>query len=274
MTTPPLHRARVLPGPLAGVHGLHLHSARGFGRHWHDSFGFGVMDEGAHRTASGRGPVLAQAGQIVTVNPGEVHDGVPLGGQPRRWRMVHLAPDTVAALVGDGDHEFTRPVIDDPLLQRAVARLFGQWPAVSEGGPAEESGSWEEALTEVCGLLLVRHGLRRVTEGEDARLAWVRECLLDRLDQPPTLDELARLAGLTRFQLVRRFARAHGLPPFAWLQQHRLSRARALMDQGLPLSEVALACGYTDQSHLNRHFMRSFGFTPGAWKRAGQRSPQ
>src|SRR5690606_36648693 len=74
-----IHHVKVRPGPVAGVHAVLTHSARGFGRHWHDSFGFGVMDEGAHRTASGRGPVLATAGRLIATNPGEVHDGVPVG---------------------------------------------------------------------------------------------------------------------------------------------------------------------------------------------------
>jgi len=54
----------------------------------------------------------------------------------------------------------------------------------------------------------------------------------------------------------------------AWLLQQRLGRARALIAAGTPLSEAALACGFADQSHLNRHFVRCFGFTPGAWRRA------
>ena len=57
---------------MAGVHAVLTHSARGFGRHWHDSFGFGVMDEGAHRSASGRGPVLATAGKLIATNPGDL----------------------------------------------------------------------------------------------------------------------------------------------------------------------------------------------------------
>lgn len=271
---PPAHHAQVLAAPLAGVHGVWLHSARGFGRHWHDSHGFGVMEQGAHRSASGRGPVLAAAGQVITVNPGEVHDGLPVDGQARRWRMVHLGPAQLAALVGDANLEFTRPVLDDPPLRAAIARLFHQWDALRTDAGGAAASAWEEALTEAAGLLLQRHGHRPLADDQGAPLARVRECLHDRLDDPPTLAELAALAGLSRFQLVRRFARVHGLPPFAWLQQHRLRRARDLIANGLPISEAALACGYADQSHLHRHFVRSLGFTPGAWQRAGGRPLQ
>lgn len=250
---------------MAGVHAVLTHSARGFGRHWHDSFGFGVMDEGAHRTLSGRGPVLATAGKLIATNPGEVHDGVPVGEQARRWRMVHVSPETMAAMADlRSGHEITQPVFDDALLHDAIQHLFRCWHA--ERGDS----IWEEALTSACGLLAQRHGNRKPDEpGLDHRgLARARECLLDHLERPPGLAELAGMAGLSRFQLVRQFARAHGLPPFAWLQQQRLSRASALIAAGAGLSEAALACGFADQSHLHRQFVRSFGFTPGAWRRA------
>ncbi len=269
-----VHHAALWRAPLPGVHAVLMRSDRGFGRHWHDSHGFGVMEQGAHRSASGRGPVLASAGQIVTVNPGEVHDGQPLDGQARHWRMVYLAPAQMAALVGRENLEFTRPVLDDPPLRHAIEHLFHVWAALPANGGVAAASAWEEALAQAAGLLLQRHGHRRLADDTGAPLARVCECLLDRLDDPPTLGELAALAGLSRFQLVRQFARAHGLPPFAWLQQHRLRRARGLIASGLPLSEAAQACGYADQSHLHRHFVRSLGFTPGAWQRASGRPLQ
>lgn len=253
---------------MTGVHAVLTHSARGFGRHWHDSFGFGVMDEGAHWSASGRGTVLATAGKLIATNPGEVHDGLPVGEQARRWRMVHVSPEAMAALADlRPGHEITQPVFDDPLLHEAIRRLFLCWDG---SAPAADHALWDEALTSACGLLAQRHGNRQAGgSGLDTRgLALARERLLDSLEHPPGLDELAQLAGLSRFQLVRQFARVHGLPPFAWLQQQRLGRAHALIAGGMPLSEAALACGFADQSHLNRHFVRCFGFTPGAWRRA------
>lgn len=247
---------------MEGVHAVLMHSARGFGRHWHGSYGFGVMDEGGHVSASGRGQVHAVAGDVITVNPGEVHDGFPLSSQPRRWRMIHVSHGAMAAMLDVDGHEFTRPVLDDPRLRAAIDHVFRRWDDPS--GPA----LWEEALANACGLLVRQHGNRRLGDGPPTRLDRVRECLLDQMDAPPSLADLAGLAGLSRFQLVRQFARGHGLPPFAWLRQHRLRRAQALIAQGMPLGEAAAACGFADQSHLHRLFSRCFGFTPGAWRDA------
>lgn len=258
---------------MPGVHAVLMHSDRGFGRHWHDSFGFGVMDEGGHRSASGRGPVVVAPGNLITVNPGEVHDGVPLQRAARRWRMVHLAPEAMAALVDAPAPEFSQPAFDDPALRAAVGQLFQCWEGWRAHGSALSRGGWEEALTQVSAAMLQRHGTQRSANSTPAALKHVRECLLDRLDAPPGLAELAALAGLSRFQLVRAFGRAHGLPPFAWLQQQRLRRAQALIANGQPLADAAAACGYADQSHLHRHFLRSFGYTPGLWQRAAKAAP-
>lgn len=85
MPAAPIHTCTLHPGPVAGVHAVQMLSARAFGKQWYDSFGFGLMDEGGQVSASGRGQVLALAGQIITTNPGEIHDGVPLQQHARRW---------------------------------------------------------------------------------------------------------------------------------------------------------------------------------------------
>src|SRR5205085_11444951 len=99
-----------------------------------------------------------------------------------------------------------------------------------------------------------------------------RDCLADRAAEPPSLAELARLTGSSRFQLVRRFARTFGMTPYAWLQQQRIERARALIRAGLRLADAAAASGFADQSHMTRSFTRHLGFTPSAWQQVTGRA--
>jgi AraC-like DNA-binding protein len=76
------------------------------------------------------------------------------------------------------------------------------------------------------------------------------------------------MTGLSKYQVLRRFQKAYGVPPHAWLQQRRAERARSLIRHGARLAAAAAACGFADQSHLTRVFVRQFGFTPGAWRKA------
>jgi AraC-like DNA-binding protein len=84
---------------------------------------------------------------------------------------------------------------------------------------------------------------------------------------PPTLERLAGDLGTSPFALLRAFRDAYGMPPHTWLTDARVRRARLLLDAGTPPAEAAVAVGFTDQPHLNRHFARIVGVPPGAYQR-------
>lgn len=266
----PLHRCEVLPAPWPGVYATRIRSGLHYGRHSHGTFGFGIVDEGGHRSGSARGTVDAFAGDVVTTNPGEVHDGRPLGGSSRTWCTVYVEPQVLAGLAQRprGDLEITRPVIGDERLRAAIRELLAALAGWQAG--RTEALRCEEAFVQACGLLLARHTTDCAPAGTGLALASVRQRLEDDLVHPPSLAELAELAGASRFQLLRRFSAAYGCTPHAWLVQQRSERARGLIAGGMALAEAAAAAGFADQSHMNRAFMRQFGFTPGAWRRALQ----
>lgn len=294
MKQPSIHRCQVFASPWQGVYCTHAESSRHYGRHWHAVYGLGLLDDGAQSSASGRGPVDAYAGDLITTNPGEVHDGQPLGSASRRWRMVYLEPaalqalaDSEACAAGAGaDIALTRPVIQDPALARAlhtfVTRVF-HWNALQEQPPQATSPAdavdrlaCEESLALTAALLLQRHATTAAPPTPAAAAATevlqqVRDWLADAPLAPPSLAQMAALAGLSRYQLLRRFAQAYGMPPHAWLLQQRAERSRHLIRRGASLADAAAASGFADQSHMTRMFARQFGFTPGAWQKAHHR---
>lgn len=272
------HVARVLCGPLRGIHSTHILSGQHFGRHWHDAYGFGVLEEGAQRSGSGRGQVEAFAGQVITSNPGEVHDGSPLGGPTRRWRILSVDAEVFSSLIeqGGASAQITRPVIDDPVLFRVLQRLFRRierWSARPMDG-ATETLACEESLVEASVLLVARHGTARLrtdtphndSPGSDLRR--LRDRLADAPLDTPSLAELAAMTGLSRYQVLRRFEKAYGLPPHAWLLSRRTEHALRLIRGGETLANAAAASGFADQSHMTRAFLRHHGFTPGTWRKA------
>jgi hypothetical protein len=123
-----LHDVRVIGSSIPAVHATYTRSRHRFARHWHDVYGFGLIEHGAQRLASGRGLVSAYAGQVITTNPGEVHDGHPLGADTRDWRIVSVDADTMASFidVASGTFEIAQPVIDDRTL---APHSRAQWMA-------------------------------------------------------------------------------------------------------------------------------------------------
>jgi AraC-like DNA-binding protein len=263
----------VLRGPLTGVRSTHTLSGQHFPRHWHEAYGFGILEEGAQRSASGRGRVDAFAGQVITTNPGEVHDGAPLGGATRQWHILSVDADVFSSLIerGGTPGEITRPVIDDPILYAALRRLFRRlekWNA-RPGNRASEALACEESLVEAAALLMARHGTSHLrTDAPSAHLRLLRERLADELFDPPSLAEMAAMTGLSRYQVLRRFEKTYGLPPHSWLLSRRAEYALSLIRRGETLADAAMASGFSDQSHMTRVFARHHGFTPGALRKA------
>jgi AraC-like DNA-binding protein len=92
--------------------------------------------------------------------------------------------------------------------------------------------------------------------------------LLDDLTGNPSLAELAALCGLSRSYFVRAFKQATGMPPHRWLLMQRVKRAKDLLRRtNMPIANVAVACGFADQSHLTRVFSKAFRISPSAWQR-------
>jgi AraC-like DNA-binding protein len=274
------HLCRVVSSPWPGVFATDTDSARQYDRHWHTTYGFGLIERGAHRSLSGRGIVDAQAGDLITTNPGEVHDGRPLGAASRRWRMIYLDPPVMASMAGQPaasavEVRLTRPVIQDttliPVLRQLLRRLE-RWSAAAHPAPDAALGC-EEALVRTSGLLLRAHSTATPIAKARGDVAQVRERLADDLVSTPSLSELAAIVGLSRYQLLRRFERVYGMAPFDWRRQVRTERARALIGTGASLAQVAVDCGFADQSHMTRAFVSHFGFTPGSWA-AARRTPR
>ena len=83
------------------------------------------------------------------------------------------------------------------------------------------------------------------------------------------LKELARECRLSISHFSRAFHRSVGMPPHRWLMKRRIEVAKeTLRDGRMSVTEVAAACGFSDQSHLTRVFTQTVGTSPGAWRRA------
>ncbi|NTE55450.1 AraC family transcriptional regulator [Agrobacterium tumefaciens] len=254
---------------MPGVAAVVADSDRCFPRHMHDQFGIGLIERGAQKSLSGRGMVEAGAGHVITVNPGEVHDGIPLGEGGRAWRMLYLDIDIVRDAIADvcekdhGSFEFAYPVDARPLAQRFNA-VFSAVTAKERPG---ETLHGDETL-----LMLLAAAMETAAKpGEIAAPENIKRAK-SRIDDDPAhpfrLADLAGEAGMSQFRFLRAFAKATGLTPHSYLLQRRVHVARHELARGTPPAEVAFIAGFADQSHLNRFFVRQFGVTPAVYRAA------
>ena len=95
----------------------------------------------------------------------------------------------------------------------------------------------------------------------------VREYIEDHLEETISIEALARIVGLSMYHFARAFKQSEGLTPHDYLLQCRVRRAQELLaNTDLPLSEIALASGFSDQSHCARRFRERVGITPSSYR--------
>jgi len=249
-------KAHIEYGPVRGIAGVETLSARGlrsgFDRHFHDTYAFGLILRGVERCELRGTKQLFEPGSVPMFNPGEVHDGGPASAGGWSYRMVYVDPALIAE-----ERLFPLPQRRDAPAADAVRRLFDAIDCGSELGI-------EEALA--CALeILLDKGHRQ--RGAPA-LSTVRELIDAQCCESLRLQDLSRVTGISPTRLLRAFEAAYGLTPHRYQQSRRIAKARRMILAGTPLAEVAAACGYADQSHLSRWFVRIHGTTPGRLRRA------
>jgi AraC-like DNA-binding protein len=237
-----------------------------FPRHSHDQFGLGVMTSGAQRSWSVLGQVEACAGDVIMVNPGEMHDGAPVGGA-RGWHIIYLDPALVA-------HELAPEPEVGELVVRPVARdlrMAGEVKRLLEiiETPSADPLLAEESLMRCLLRMVEKHAVDPppIKVGSPS-VALARERLEDEPQGAVSLAELAAISDVSRFQLLRGFSREVGATPHAYRTQLRVRLARRYLAAGLVPSEAAQMAGFADQSHMTRAFVRQFGITPGRYRAA------
>ncbi|HEX8952871.1 MAG TPA: AraC family transcriptional regulator [Polyangia bacterium] len=225
---------------------------------------FALTDDGDGDVLIGRNEVRLQAGVLLALEPGDCVVPVRRRSATSRFRTLLVEPDYIARFIEtafpDGGVQPRRGLLGDTAAQA----LDAFWSAVIAGEPAFEqesllAGFLEAASDETSGLPAAP-----ITPP----IARAKQILEERFADDVRLEELEAEVGLSRFYLVRRFRAEVGMPPHAYQLAMRLDRARVLIAEGVPLIEVASRCGFTDQSHMTRHFRRATGVAPGAYARS------
>jgi aryl-alcohol dehydrogenase-like predicted oxidoreductase/AraC-like DNA-binding protein len=251
------------------VEAMHAHfSAHVYHRHSHESYSFGVTETGAQAFTCRHGRHVSVRGMVMVFNPDDPHDGHAADGDGFTYRMVHIWPELLTSLTGSPLPLFRSPVLEDPVVAAAVRRLH-----LALTGPASELERYER-LTGTA-RLLARHasGREPARGGTDRRVAArVRELIRASTAEPGpgelSADDLAAVAGCSRYAAYRAFTQAYGLAPSDYQRQLRVQAARRLLGAGVAPARAAAEAGFADQAHLTRWFRRYYGVTPGAYRAA------
>ena len=232
-----------------------------------------------------------------------VEEGREGRGPERRWTdrgQVSVTPagrPVVRVLKGRPDVLLIQ--LAQRLVSDAAAELFDRDPATLTLVPclalpddtADRLGRLLEAeaslsapgtrlMAEMLGRALAVHLLRRHSNAAPppprpaaslpaGRLARVVEQMHEQVSEPLSLVQLASSSGLSPSHFSRAFREATGEPPHRFLVRVRLEKARDLLEHtGLPVTAIALRCGFEQPAHFSTAFSKAVGMSPRAWRLA------
>ncbi len=233
--------------------------------HTHDRFSIGLIDSGTTVFGGALGdPIRLAAGDVILIPAGHVHACNPDEG---RWeyQMIQADQDWIAALLPPTAAHLLAGirVYRQPEIYRRFTGINNM--LFTDAEPSGIGTGFRTGLHE-C---VTREPEYRLPGYGDEELFARLEPVLVRLRQDesnPTLEDLAELAGMGKYQLIRAMKRLTGLAPLAWRQNERVTESRRMLREGRALAETAHALGFVDQSHFHRVFRAHVAASPGTYR--------
>lgn len=233
-------------------------------RHSHPLNGLAVMLEGSFELGTGGRTFACPAGTVLIEPAGESHTNRM---EPGGAHVIALQMDPRDA----GLREASRGALDRSSRARDPATLALAWRIAGE---LRATDSVSPLAIEGLGLELIAGACRRVAgdpwRGSAPR--WLRtamDMMHARFLEPLEAGAIAREAGVHPVHLARVFKRHLGVSLGTYVRGLRLERAAArLAGSDDPIADIAVECGFVDQSHFTRAFRRRTGMTPGRYRRA------
>lgn len=315
-------RAAFYGGPgFTLYHAWGPNSALPLNPHFHDEYLICAQIRGEEECQVSGKTQRFSAGDVVLINPQQVHTGNQTGNEELEYLSLYVDRDLVERLAAElgaptASPEFTvvktgpQPELLAHLVELLAlvrehqgSRLFPHPQAPpdpeielpklreqSEGAvglehadpldPEHSDLTIDSALSEVVlhafeEFSNLRQPMLRSTNRVGHRkiarsIDYIRS--LEQYDNPPnvTLDELAEVAGLSKYHFLRQFSQVVGITPGAYLRTLRLCHAaRKLRSSDLPILEVALSVGFADHPSFSRAFARHMGMTPSEYQKLG-----
>ena len=198
---------------------------------------------------------------LVCFAPGVQHRAV-LPKEARDYVIAHLDPEWITETLGITVSEKNwRHLVEHKGLHDDFVRIVMALVQV-EAADTQDFEEW------------VWHFLDEALDGApermipDVQLEAVRRHIESAWDLPLSLKTLAEAFEINHYTLIRHFKRHFGSTPKKYQLDLRVHRAKAMITEGMDITEAALSCGFYDQSHLYNYFKKVFGVSPKAYKNA------
>ncbi len=238
-------------------------SGQHFKPHIHETFSIGAIDQGQVTYKVGKQSRQLLPGRLAIVNPEVLHCCNPDDNCQRTYYMLYLDIDWCLqvqyALWGN---TVFRPVTAILLEDNAI---YHEYLTTMKSLMTEEADKLEKECTLVKlveSIFLSTSEETILKKKSSSNIDRLKHELIQDLEIDISLREIAKPMNANPYTLLRNFKVATGITPHAYRLNFRIERAKKLLQKGVDVSQVALECGFYDQSHLHRHFKALTAVTP------------
>lgn len=244
--------------------------------HWHDRFEMLFIDEGVMTARVAGEEIVAQAGDVVIVNPACTHEAIATEDLSYRVLMFELltqfAQDKTAyRLLRPFVNRAATflPLVHDEQLNEIADRIFLVSQERKNGFPLVQISLVYELLAILYGKYQDNRYVRPVVEG---RLRQVIEYIADHYCEDISSSSISEQFGYDESYFCRLFKSVVGVRPMEYIRILRLEKARRIMaNEKISISKVAIECGFSDVNYFSRCFRRHYGTTAGEYRKKSNR---
>lgn len=235
-----------------------------FSRHYHLDFHIGLITHGEQKFNHNGKTNHVGHGQIVIMQPDELHDGKSTLEAGYQTRVFAIDPAWFQQLT-DLQHPthslaFKQSIVSNTALFNHLKQTHCRL-STSHISQLEKDCLPFDGLYQLLEQFSTTKSISNYSLGVQS-IHTLKEYLLEHLDQPVRLEQLSNLCHLSPTQFQRHFKNQMHITPYAWLYRLRLEQAMKLLQSGLSSTDVAYRVGFYDQAHFAKAFKQTYGVPP------------
>ncbi len=236
-------------------------SSKHYKEHLHETFSIGAIDRGEVLYKVRGKEATLKPGSLALIPPLYLHSCNPLNDKARSYYMLYIDKD-YATMIQNSlfyNNAFLEPsviLLDNATLYKKYMELMQLF--MQKSFLLEKEQKLILFLEKI--FLQTLHDKKVIFTSKTLQSA--KEILSNNLDRELSLEDLAQKLQCNPYTLLRNFKKEYGITPFAFRLNLRIELSKKLLFEGLDLSEIALKCGFFDQSHFQKYFKSIVLTTP------------
>ena len=236
----------------------HYFKKQKFKPHFHNNYSIGLILKGEHKLNINGKRELILPTQFKVINPNELH----FVDESSQWSYINLLLEKseikrIMPNIFENKKEIIfKTKIEDSALIALFLNLYR-----SKG-----SLEYEELLIEFIEKLLKYSSFDGGLRVNNASISKAIDFINSHFLEDINLEAIAAVLNLSKYHTIKLFRKEFNLTPYQYILRLRVEYGVLLIKKGYPLSQIALICGFSDQSHFIREFKKIYGFTPSMLK--------